>query len=159
MPVRFLALLLIFSCLSGKAGIEAPPPHTGAKEIPGIVARFDRVVVNYGREKAAIITDGKWLAGFRRILAGARYEPADYCFCANELTFTLLKGNDLLTEFEITHSEKLRFSGRLVSGDFTVGQAVGEALYALATDAESQARPREDPAARPKPPHKVDVKL
>lgn len=157
-----LLALCLFCGGSAFAGVKAPVP--APVRLAGL-AKIDGVRIDYG-DKSVVIRDAAWLARFRKTLAEASLLPAEYCFCSNVPTYTLLAGDDTLGNFEVPHGRKLRISGSMLRGEFSIAKDTGTELGNLAQEVSAQAKshkaptkPPADFAKPPRPPDKVDVKL
>lgn len=57
-------------------------------------------------------------------LGTAIYQKTDLCYCVSYPSFSFYKGGRLLVSMSFPHGHKIRFSGRSLSGDYEVGEAV-----------------------------------
>lgn len=134
--MRLLRLAVLAALLSGalQASVTAPPkpppPGWPTEDYPTFVARLrevDLVVFEFRGGRKAFVTDQAWLDMFKTTLANAQAQPDALCFCINETAIKLYAKDKLVCSFELTHDNKVRFSGN----DFIVPAETHQALAKL----------------------------
>lgn len=130
--------------LAGRSSVNErlPDGNTGnaATVLPEILAKTNKVRIDYDNNLSVVITDGAWIDRFKKLLGGASYRPAPYCFCYTAGGFSLLANDSELIRFTVPHGIKLRFAhSGVLKGDFSVETATAEAILALAREKQSLA--------------------
>jgi hypothetical protein len=119
-----------------------PDGNTGnaATAIPEILAKTNKVRIDYDNNLSVVITDGAWIDRFKKLLGGTGYKPTPYCFCYTDGGFILLADDSELVRFTVPHGMKLRFArSGVLKGDYLVEKATAEAILALAREKQSLA--------------------
>jgi hypothetical protein len=133
-----LILLLATVCVdTALASIEEKPKRPGwpDAEYPAFVTALEKaslVVFDFDDGRKAFVTERKWIEAFLGILTSSAGKADAYCFCISppHMKFMTEDGT-VLSSIQLTHSNKVRFSGEKQSGDFILPADDHKALVKL----------------------------
>lgn len=130
-----LACLVLATLLNASGSTVAPSP---AKRIAEEILSTESVTIEFysteGKQEVTF-SDPAWLGRLAKVLEDAPYYfPQSHCLCISYPRIHLRRKGVKMGTLSVHHDTKLRAYLSAASGDFSVGEATGRAVDALAAE-------------------------